>query len=744
MTSAVQWNQLGIENKRQGRWDEAIACYEQALSLQPDFAEAHFNMGILWRDQGRIDQALACFERTLALRPDVVQARFELANLFFQMKDFDAAAAEYWRVLNESTGNVEASFNLGNVYLEQREWSEAESLFRFVIQLVPADAHAWTNLGTALREQYRTSEAADAYREAIRLEPNHAAALTNLGAIYRDEGRFEEAIACHRQAIGARPDLAEAYVNLGNVEHQLDHHGEALRAYQQAIRLAPNRDDAWLSVGHLLRELGDTVQARQVYHALAQRRAGDPLNALRRIATCPSVFGSKDELDEYRADFLETARAFEGVELDLDLSRLAFTAPECPFNLQFLEGDLRPLKEAFARVYAPFLSRFSGPLPSRNSGKPLLGIVALTRWASSFLPPFGGVVERLAKQHFDVTIFCRREASSTIRQALNRDDITVVGLSDRLEEAIAGVRASRCDILYYWEIGTSPTNYFLPFVRLAPIQVTSWGIQVTSGIPTIDAYLSSDWVEPFAAEKHYSERLIRARSMLTYRQPVVLPKQLLWLRGEKIKFLARLNLYGCVQNLGKFHPDIDELLAGILREDPRGIILVAEDRSGFAARLLRQRFARSIPDVADRVVFTPNLKNAEYLNLINACDVLLDPPHFGGVSTTYDAVALGKPVVTYPSGFQRGAYTAGLFRYIGVTDTIALDPTDYIRLAVELAIDRDRNEHIAAKLRAAHSEVFEVESAVREHEQLFLELLTPCSQALPGNTRTRGSASEKL
>lgn len=722
MDSAIQLNQLGVETKRQGRWQEAASYYEEALRLAPKFAEAHYNLGLLWREQGNVAMALACFEQTLALRPDVAAARFELANLFLQMKDFDAAAREYELLVQFAPDFHAARFNLAIVHLERRMWRQAESVLREAIQSCPQDADAWASLGTALREQGSSQQAADAFHEAIRLDPNHAPALTNWGGILREQGRYEEAISFHQRAIAARPNLAEAYINLGNALHQLDRNGEALQAYQQATQLAPEREDSWLNIGHLLREMGDVQQARRVYHAVAQRRPKDPLNSLRRIATCPLVFNSRDELEEYRAEFLTTASALKDARLDMELPEILQVAPECPFNLQFLDGNLRPLKEAFAAVYSGYFARNTRPLePRARTGKPRIGIVAITRWSTSFTEPFGGIAQHLDGRLFDITVICRQEMCTAVQRVLSGEHITILGIPDRFPEAVAAIRARQFDLLYYWEVGNNPVNYFLPFVRLAPTQMTSWAIQVTSGIPTIDVYLSSNWIEPENSADHYSERLIRGQTMLGYRYPVVLPKT------RKLRqdfgFSAEHHLYGCLQNLGKFHPDFDGLLAGILQADPRARIVVAEDRAKVAVGVLRARFARTIPGVADRIVFQPSLQHSDYLSLLNVCDVLLDPPHFGGVSTTLDALALGKPLVTLPSGFQRGSYSSGLLRKIGVSELVARDSADYIRLAVEIASDREQNSHLAEKIRAAHPLVFQDQAAVVEHEQIFMQLI---------------------
>ncbi len=193
---------------------------------------------------------------------------------------------------------------------------------------------------------------------------------------------------------------------------------------------------------------------------------------------------------------------------------------------------------------------------------------------------------------------------------------------DRFDRTVESIKDAEFDILYYWEVGTDATNYFLPFFRLAPVQCTSWGIQVTSGIPQMDYYLSSELVEPDDAQSHYSEELILANSLLTYQYRAGLPDSPK--SRECFGFTARQHLYACPQHIGKFHPDFDAVLAGILRRDNLGVIVITEDRYGYNAKKLRGRLAETIPDVADRVSFLPQQSNPDYLSLIAEADVLLD------------------------------------------------------------------------------------------------------------------------
>ena len=196
-------------------------------------------------------------------------------------------------------------------------------------------------------------------------------------------------------------------------------------------------------------------------------------------------------------------------------------------------------------------------------------------------------------------VVCHRACVAKIRERLNPEVAPILVIPDRFDLAMETIRDARFDVLYYREIGTDATNYFLPFVRLAPVQCTSFGIQVTSGIPNVDYYLSSELVEPDDAAEHYSERLLLAQTLLPYRQRASLPVRPK--SREEFGFSARQHVYLCAQQLGKIHPDFDAVLAEILRRDPAGVVVLTRDRYGGGTVKLCERFTATISDVAGRI-----------------------------------------------------------------------------------------------------------------------------------------------
>jgi predicted O-linked N-acetylglucosamine transferase (SPINDLY family) len=464
---------------------------------------------------------------------------------------------------------------------------------------------------------------------------------------------------------------------------------------------------------------GKTDAARQCYAKALRLNPRQVVWRLSMASLCPRIFTNNQEIDAYRQALLRELESFAAARHTVVPSQLQASDCKPSFNLQFHGRDDRPIREAYARI---FNDCFLEERVIGSPGRPRIGFVVTDRHEKGFVKSMGGIVERMDPTLFELVVVGSHRGTPLLRSGIRSEAVRLLGLPATFDQIANAIRQLQFDLLYYWEVGTDNTNYFLPFLRLAPVQCTSWGIQVTSGIAQVDHYLSAALVEPEDAAGHYTENLVLASTLLTYRPRVSVPVPL---KGREYFGIApSQHLYLCAQQLGKFHPDFDPLLAGILRQDPNGVVVIVEDLHGaFVAEQLRARFAKTLSDVADRILFLPFQETGDYLSLIAAADVLLDPPHFGGVNTSYDGFSLHKPIVTLPSQFQRGRYTLGCYRKMGISDTVALDPRQYIDIAVALGTDAAFRHHVSQRIERASHALFEDTQAVHEHERIFRELI---------------------
>ncbi len=265
----------------------------------------------------------------------------------------------------------------------------------------------------------------------------------------------------------------------------------------------------------------------------------------------------------------------------------------------------------------------------------------------------------------------------------------------------------------------SAQTYFLAHSRLAPVQATAWGHPDTTGLSTLDYFVSCDAIEPPGAEDEYTERLIRlGRLPAIYDVPEPPPA----LRREQLRLPETGALYGCPQSLFKFHPDFDAVLAQIAAGDPDGhIVLIAADAPAWT-EVLRERWARTHPVLLDRVN-VPAPPRPRGLHGPPRADRRAARPHaLRQRQHALRGAGAGDADRHLAGRFARGRIVAGAYAQMGVDDPpVAPTPGDYAAIAVALGRDPARRERLRAELiEKGRAQLYADSGAAREFEA-FLE-----------------------
>ena len=399
------------------------------------------------------------------------------------------------------------------------------------------------------------------------------------------------------------------------------------------------------------------------------------------------------------------------------------------FFLAYQGRDDRDLQKAFAELYikaCPALSYIAphciGAGMSPTIEKIKIGYISRYFRNHSIGRTSSGIIENLPREHIHVVAVFLEPPLDEMAHLIARASDEVLILPNNLAEARAALAEKQLDILFYQDIGMDVFTYFLAFSRLAPVQCTTFGHPVTSGIPSIDYYISTEEWEPAQAEQHYSEKLIKLRNAtaVAYYEKPVMPDPLLL--HEDFGLDAQDNLYICPQALFKFHPDFDEVLAGILRADENGRLVLIEGKFKHWTTRLSRRFQSVMPDVMERITFLPQQKSIDFINLIAISDVMLDTLHFCGFNTTLEAFAAGTPVVTLPGEFMRGRHTAAFYRKMQIGDCVAASPQEYIDIAVRLGTDPEYRAEISNKIAAERDRLWRDPAVLQDLAATFISL----------------------
>ena len=583
--------------------------------------------------------------------------------------------------------------------------------------------------GTAAARAGRMAEGIIALRRAIELRPDFPEALYNLGAAYRDAGNSEAALAAYRRAAEVVPKFADVYVDIASIHRERRELEEAERNLRTALALKPDFPEALLELGNVHKNGGDWRAAVEAF-AHAARIA--PTYGRARWAAALSQIPLIDDLDTDRAERRQAfARELESLEAWAAGEPQAFriVGDHQPFYLAYHEVSNRELLARYGRLCVSLMQHWQDaanlpPPPRRKPGARIrVGIVsAHFSDHSVWLAFVRGWVQRLDRRRFELHLFhlsAKRDAETEL--AISVAD----GFHDgkgHWENWARFIFDSRMDILIYPEIGMDPTTGKLAAQRLAPVQATSWGQPQTSGLPTMDYYLSAEALEPPGAQAHYTEKL------------ELLPGTSCWLeRGADDAGEAdwsRLGLASgevsliCPGTPFKYAAEHDALLVAIARGVPKGKLVFfrspPEALTRRWERRLRAAFEREGLTYERHVIFVPWQEPRVFRSLLAGADLYLDTVGFSGFNTALQAARAGLPVVTREGSAMRGRLASGTLRHIGLDELVATSDAAYVDLAVALANDAPRRQRLRERLRAARERLFEDDAPIRALEA-FLE-----------------------
>jgi protein O-GlcNAc transferase len=504
-------------------------------------------------------------------------------------------------------------------------------------------------------------------------------------------GRYSEAEASYRQAIALKPDFAVAHSNLGNTLEDLGRYSEAEASYRQAIALKPD------SIEYIIR------------------------NKL----LLPAIYTSVKNIKEWRQRYQLGLEAISNINLKIKTPIIKIHT--LTFNLAYhnlCNLELMQERSTLARHSLTNIGYTSPHVPLW--AKPIDRKIKIA-FCSRFLVShtigklYQGLIKKLDRSIFElILIHVHGSKLDNFSKKLDQSADKVILLSPTLSIQHEQISREKLDILFYPDIGMEPETYHLAHARLAPIQIVSWGHPDSTGIDSLDYFLSSSLIEPENAGQYYSEKLIKLNRLPTYYEPPIAAAQF-----DDRTSLGLPNsgtLYGCPQSLFKIHPDFDPILADILHKDSTAHLIFLEGKTSAWSSLLRKRWGTHHQALNERSIFLPRLQFDKFMVLMSKMDVLLDPIHFGSGNTFYEAMIYGVPIVTWPGQFMRGRIVAGGYNQMRITDApIAERLTDYANLAVELGNDRKKRLHLKERLQHAAKEyLFSDISVVQEAEHFFI------------------------
>jgi len=305
-------------------------------------------------------------------------------------------------------------------------------------------------------------------------------------------------------------------------------------------------------------------------------------------------------------------------------------------------------------------------------------------------------------------------------------------------------------ILVFPEIGMRIYTTYLAYSRIAPIQINTWGHSETSGIDTIDYFITSKYFEVEDTDMssstlgmtssideigtHYSERPIIMNSLSTFYYN---PAKLKYFDGDTTPLKSRKDLgfqddehiYNCMQTFFKLDIDFEWCIGEIIKRDPKARILLSNNIPFSKSHLDRIKTAIGGDINMPRIKFYAGISKKDYINFIKISDVMLDCFPFGGCNSSLEAIAFGVPVITFPSRFINGRFTLGFYKKMGFdikkSCCIVASKEAYVENALKLTSESNSKlmKSIRDEILQRKDVLFEDKDSILEWNEMLLNVV---------------------
>ena len=658
------WHLLATVNGTLGLFAESERCSRQVLKLSPGTHAAYNNLGMALLQQGKYTQAQKALEKAV--------------------------------LLNES--DVQARARLGIAYYHNGNYKKALDCFRKALQKYPESAELQYYTGLIFRNTGHLEDAAKAIRSAIDLQPDVVEAHNVLGAIYFDQGRYDQSVTCYQTAVSLKPEYTDAIYNLGMAYLSQGRHEQAITCFQQVVSINP-----------------EIAAARWAY----------------AIAQIPMCYSPGMDPAEHREKF---SRELSRLDSWFDDSRTRqghqVVGSVQPYYLSYQEENNRDLLSRYgmlcARLMKDWLDSEGIAIGKNVTRVPVrIGIVSgQIRNHSVWNAIVKGWFQHLDRKRFELLVFHvdhRQDAETA--WARTRSAAFFQGRKT-LREWVQVITESQPEVLIYPEIGIDPMTMKLASLRLAPVQVATWGHPETTGLPTVDYYLSAEDLEPPDAQENYVEKLVILPHLGCYYQSLPVTPTDFDFTGNSID--PEIPILLCPGSPFKYLPRHDLIFTEIAAKLGRCQFIFFTTHFSSLSENLQQRletaFSNASMELSDYVTFIPWQDRAAYYSLMEHADVFLDTIGFSGFNTAMQAVECGLPIVTREGAFLRGRFASGILRRMGVTELIAKSEDDYVNLAVKLIQDTGYHRGLRQRIAANRWVLFDDPAPVKALEDFLTKV----------------------
>lgn len=547
-----------------------------------------------------------------------------------------------------------------------------------------------------------------------------------LGNSLFSQSKYQEAIIQYQKFRQIQIGNPEFYWSFSECFRQLNLLEQCFAVLQEGIKLYPVNAKLHFTVivnYQMSGRVQEAITAANIaLHNLPNNRTFQLISNL----ILPSVYDQVEEINAYRQRFKQGLdNLINNIPLNnIEDQQNTLIATSCwtNFYLPYQADNVLILQSQYGnwlhQIMKANYPQWGMPLlmpPLKENQKIRIG------YASHYLHSYSGTLwltgwlRYCDRNNFEIYCYYTGNQADAITEKFQEYSDFFYHIPDNLPAVCEQIIADKLHILVYPEIGMDAPTMQMAGLRLAPVQCAAWGHPVTTGLPTIDYFLSSELMEGQNAQEHYSEKLILLPNIgVSYPKPyipsVIKTRSDYGLSDDDV-------IYLCCQAPFKYLPQYDFIVAEIASRVSQAKFVFL--RGNVLKPRLQRAFAAVGLNSEDYCVHLNIPERLDYLMINLLSDVYLDTFTWSGGNTSLEAIACNLPIVTCPGEFMRGRHTDSFLKMIGVTDTIASNEQKYIEIAVRLGLDKPWRRSIAERMSQNHDCLFDDKACVTGLESFY-------------------------
>ncbi|MBD2409905.1 protein kinase [Nostoc calcicola FACHB-389] len=257
------------------RYQEALAVYEKAVNIRPDYAQGWNGQGKTLSQLKKYKDALAAYDKAIQIKPDYLEAWIGRGLVLDNLERYQEAIASFDKALELNNQNSQVWNAKGDAFSNLKQYDQAIASYEKAIEFKGDDFDAWYKKGLAFQNLKRYSDAIAAYEKAVEFKPDYVSAWYNSANALVNLQRYKDAFTAYDKAVQYKPNFYQAWLSRGNVLMNLQRYPEAIESFNQVIRYNPSNYQAWYSMGWSMHQTQRYEAAIEAYNKAANFKKND-------------------------------------------------------------------------------------------------------------------------------------------------------------------------------------------------------------------------------------------------------------------------------------------------------------------------------------------------------------------------------------------------------------------------------------------------------------------------------------